>query len=82
MVISNYALTELEKTTFDLYFDSIVKRSNDVYLTCNPGASEAYSAKDLRKILTKTFESDRYSFTKDFPMNHLYPENFVFTKWE
>lgn len=77
LVISNYALTELEPSTFNRYYETIVNASRIGYFTCNPGASEALSANDLRNYFAQ--EKGTLTFKPDWPMKLSYPDNFVYT---
>lgn len=74
-VMSNYAFSELRKTTQDEYLNKIIKNSVSGYFQINPDASECYQKQELIDIF---YSINRGIFFEDRPMNNRYPNNFTY----
>ena len=65
LVISNYALSELDREGFDAYFDRVIKKSKSGYFQINPqtGNPNCYTKEELIEKLGSAYDS--YMTVKD-----------------
>jgi hypothetical protein len=74
LLISNYAISEFDKKTQDLYLNEAVSKAKNFYIACNVGARGAYSKKELIEKLMA------FGGTQVFPDMGTAPGNFIVLK--